>query len=188
MIEVLKTIYDRRSVRKYKDSGVDRQLIDELLDAGRMAPSGMNKQPWRFYVVSDTTLIREMDNQIKAVAKDVYKVTGMNTFLQEENAIFHGAPLVIFISAPKKNEWAGLDVGMCAQNIMLAARALGLDSCPVGLGKLVEKTSLYSVLNVPAGDSVLISLAVGYGAEKPEVHSRRKDNVVFVNAAASVQI
>ena len=44
--ETGKTIYERRAVRRYKDKPVDRKLIEQVLDAGRMAPSAMNKQPW----------------------------------------------------------------------------------------------------------------------------------------------
>jgi len=51
--------------------------------------------------------------------------------------------VVIFIISPHDNEWASLDVGMCAQNIMLAAKSLGLDTCPVGFGKYVEKTKIF---------------------------------------------
>lgn len=188
MNRILKGIYERRSVRKYRSSPVDSGLIEQLLDAGRMAPSGMNQQPWHFHVVRDATLIDEMEHAIMDVTKKIHRLPGAPSFLQEENAIFHGAPVVIFISASKTNEWAGLDVGMCAQNIMLAANALGLDSCPVGLGKLIEKTELYSFLNIPKQDSILISLVVGYGAEKPVRHERKKDNVTYVNATTPVQV
>ena len=58
MNEVLKTIYERRAVRKYKHVTVARELIDMLLDAGRMAPSAMNKQPWKFYVLTDQKKIK----------------------------------------------------------------------------------------------------------------------------------
>ena len=188
MNKILKGIYERRSVRKYKSASVDSVLIEQLLDAGRMAPSGMNQQPWHFHVVTDATLIDEMDRSIKDATKKIQKLPDMPAFLEEESAIFHGAPVVIFISASKTNEWASLDVGMCAQNIMLAANALGLDSCPVGLGKLIEKTSFYSLLNIPKQDSILISLAIGYGAEKPAPHERKKDNVTYVNATSQVQV
>ena len=52
MNEVLKIIYARRAVRKYNDKPLDRKIIEELLDAGRMAPSAINKQPWKFYILT----------------------------------------------------------------------------------------------------------------------------------------
>ena len=52
MNETLKTIYFRRAVRKYGPAPVPKKLIDEILDAARMAPTSMNKQAWKFYVVT----------------------------------------------------------------------------------------------------------------------------------------
>jgi nitroreductase len=99
------------------------------------------------------------------------------TFSSIKNPVFYDAPVVIFITSPKTNEWAPLDIGMCAQNIMLAAKSLGLDTCPVGFGKFVEHTKHYSLLNIPSTEQVQISVIVGYGDEEPPVHERRTDNV-----------
>ncbi|MBL0741026.1 nitroreductase family protein [Chryseolinea lacunae] len=87
---------------------------------------------------------------------------------------------MILIAAPKENEWAALDIGMCAQNIMLSASAAGLCTCPVGLGKFIERTNLYSLLDIADADQVLIGIALGYGAEKPKVPERKKENVFYV--------
>jgi nitroreductase len=182
MNDIRKFIYERRAVRKYRNTAVERKLLDEVIDAGRMAPSGMNLQPWKFYVVMDRDLINKMDDQVRIVVQDIYSMPQMVEFLKTKNPIFHGAPVVIFITAPKENEWAALDIGMCAQNMMLAAKAAGLDSCPIGLGKFIERTSLYSLLEIPVTEHVIISLSIGYGDEKPPVHERKKDNVVYVRA------
>lgn len=180
MIEAMNIMYNRRAVRKYKDLPVDKNIIDQILDAGRMAPSGMNLQPWKFYVVTDHSLIHDFDQQVSLVVKDIYSMPEMTEFINKPNAIFHGAPVVIFLTAPKMDEWAALDVGMCAQNIMLSAKSLGLDTCPVGLGKFIERTSFYSLLNIPESENILISLTLGYGNESLATHERKKDNVVYV--------
>ena len=52
MNEVLTTIYDRRAVRKFKDKAVEKTIIEDLIDAGRMAPSAINNQFWKFYVLT----------------------------------------------------------------------------------------------------------------------------------------
>lgn len=195
--ETIKTIYERRSVRKYKDKPVDRKTIEQIIDAGRMAPSAINKQPWKFYVLSDKTTIRSFSKEIAAVAVKGFAKSGAKGIMQIaghllhlahgfdfhaiEDPVFHGAPVVIFITAPKENEWAPLDIGMCSQNMMLAAKSLGLDTCPVGFGKYVEKIKLFSKLKVPASEQVHLSIIFGYGDESPELHERKKDNVVFVD-------
>ncbi|HEY0654391.1 MAG TPA: nitroreductase [Chryseosolibacter sp.] len=188
MDNIMQIIYGRRAVRKYKGRPVEKNLIEQIVDAGRMAPSGMNLQPWKFYVVTEGDLIQQMDDQIRVVVADVYKMPEMVEFLKTNNPIFHGAPVVIFITAPKANEWAALDIGMCAQNMMLAAKAAGLDTCPIGLGKFIERTTLFSQLGVQATDHVLLSLSLGYGDEKPLLHDRKKDNLFYVRAGVSAQV
>ena len=196
MNETLNTIYERRAVRKYEDKPVEKELISQVIDAGRMAPSAINKQPWKFYVVTDKEIIRRFSKEIaKVAAKEMSKMKtkkiikmaasffylshGLD-FLRLDDAIFHGAPVVIFITSPKANEWAALDVGMCAQNMMLAAKSLGLDSCPVGFAKFIEKTDSYTKLRVLELEQVDLAVIIGYGNEHPEVKKRVTDNVFFV--------
>lgn len=196
--EIIKTIYERRAIRKYKDKPVDKELIDELLDAARMAPSAMNRQPWHFYVLTKREKIQSFSTAImhhsklamlKAGVKEVvhnvlhpssFHLKDGIDFFNNEDPIFHGAPVVIFISSTRSNEWAQLDVGMCAQNLMLAAKAIGLDTCPVGLAKFIENTDEYKELNIPSSEQINLAIIVGYGDEAPEAHERKKDNVVFI--------
>ena len=193
----LRTIYERRSVRKYKDIAIDHDRITRILDAGRMAPSAMNKQPWKFYILTGK-------DTIKAFSKEIAKVTA-RTFVKSHSGgdviktaiqllhmlkegdlfkrpdpIFHDAPVVVFIAAPRENEWAAIDVGMCAQNMMLAAKALGLDSCPVGLAKYVEQTKIFSRLQVPLFEQVHLAEIFGCGDEDPDVHKRIRNNAFFI--------
>jgi nitroreductase len=206
--ETLTTIYERRAVRRYKDKAVSKDLIEQLLDAGRMAPSAINRQPWKFYVLTNKEDIKIYSKEIAAAAikgilagavkkgifgfiktnwnmiiktgRDLLHFSHGADFLKAENAIFHGAPVVIFITSPKDNEWAQLDVGMCAQNIMLAAKSMGLDSCPVGLAKFVEQTKIYVKLNVPESDQINLAIILGYGNENPEPKERVRGNAFFV--------
>lgn len=194
--EILKIIYERRSVRKYKDIAMERKIIEQILDAGRMAPSAMNKQPWHFYILTNKEDINSFSKEISVVAARGFVKSGImeivrttndllhfshdSDFLKTENYIFHGAPVVIFITSLKDDEWATLDVGMCAQNIMLAAKSFGLDSCPVGLAKFVEQTKIYSKLRVPKSEQVNLAIVLGYGDENPEPKERIKNNSVFI--------
>src|ERR1017187_9692313 len=162
MNDTLKTIYERRAVRKYKNIPVEKELITQVIDAGCMAPSAINKQPWKFYVLTNHEKIKEISKDILAHAtiemkniklKDTLKtalsffhLSNIVDFVLAGDPIFHGAPVVIFITYPKTDTWGGLDIGMCSQNMMLAAKSLGLDSCPVGFAKMVEHTDRKSVV------------------------------------------
>jgi nitroreductase len=195
--EVLTSIYERRAVRKYKPKGVSIEHVIKIIDAGRMAPSAMNRQPWKFYVLTKKedieTLSAEMRRSLadttpkfgtKRIAADA--VSGKSntsvglSFLEEEDPVFHGAPVVIFLTAPRNMDGAGLEIGMCAQNMMLAARSLGLDTCPVGFGKLVAETQSYSKLKIGHDEEVLLAITVGHGNEKAGLHTRIKSNAIYL--------
>jgi len=127
MNEIIKNIYERRAVRKYKDVPVAKEIIDQLIAAGRMAPSAMDRQPLKFYIVTDKEKI-----------------------------------------------------SMCAQNIMLAARAMGLETCPVGFGRFVMQTKDYFRLNIPATEQVELAVIIGYRNDEPKAHPRIEDNAFYV--------
>ena len=195
--ETLQVIFQRRSIRNYKNKSVSRELIDQVIQAGMMAPSAMNRQPWKFYVLSNKEKIRTFSKEIAAIAfKDISR-TGIKGILESaghllhfvhnfnihaiQDPVFHGAPVVIFLTAPEADEWAGLDLGMCAQNMMLAAKALGLDTCPVGFAKFVMNAAHFHELNIPEGEKVFLAIILGYGNENPPVHERERDKLVYLD-------
>lgn len=115
--ETLQSIYERRAVRKYKDLPVPKFTIEKIMDAGCMAPSAMNRQPWKFHVLTEKETILEFSKEIEKIAfrkviksgpKQILKtvasllhfsfVTGI---LKGGDSVFYGAPVVIFISAPR---------------------------------------------------------------------------------------
>ena len=195
MNEVIKTIFERRAVRKYKPMEVSKTLIEQILDAGRMAPSALGKEPWKFYIVTSKEdiklyskeIIKEginlFDMGIKKVFKEIISsITHLSTiidFFKEDDPVFHGAPMVIFITAKADDEWAALDVGMCAQNMLLAAKSLGLDSCPIGFATYIEKTTHFSKLDIPKDEKVYLAIIIGYGNENPKPHQRITTNSFY---------
>ncbi len=196
--ETLTIIYERRAVRKYKDTPVSSVILEKILDAGRMAPSAMNKQPWKFHILTSKETIRSFSKEIAKIGfkkvinagpKQILKTVADllhfsfgSGILKNGDPVFYGAPVVIFISAPKENEWAALDIGMCCQNMMLAAKSLGLDSCPIGFGKYVTQTKVYTQLRISPSDQVHLAVVFGYGNETPQVHKRMMDNVFFIDS------
>jgi len=202
--ETLKTIYERRAVRKYKEKPVDHALIEKIIDTGRMAPSGTNKQPWNFFVLTNKDTIKAVSREITDISANHYintavtnavKTAGnlLHSFhdvdrLKRFDPIFHAAPVVIFLSASQDDDWAELDLGMCAQNMMLAAKSLGLDSCPIGLARYVEQTPSFYKMKVPAGEKIHLAVILGYGDETPEVHERVKNNAFFIDKGQKVKL
>lgn len=177
---ILKTIFRRRAVRNYLDKPVDRETIDQLVEAGRMAPSAINLQPYRFIILDDAVQIKKFAEQIGKVAEPFFRLAHGVTLPHSGDTIFYHAPVVVFLVGPKNDDWAGLDIGMCAQNMMLAAKSLGLDTCPVGLAKLAEQTAAYPELGIASGEKIYIALTIGYGADTPAFHGRKNNNAVYL--------
>jgi nitroreductase len=196
MGEVLQNIYERRSVRQYKDIPVAREIIETLIAAGRMAPTAINRQAWKFYIAIDKKQIKEYSRAIlkESVKEMMHQGLGKLVknalasfhfgsvihFMREDDPVFHSAPVVIFITGQKGDEWAGLDTGLCAQNIMLAAKSMGLDTCPVGFGKYIMNTEFVKDFHLDKNEEVLLSITLGYGNETPDMHERKKDNVFYI--------
>ncbi len=186
--DVTKNIFERRSVRKYKDIPVKKSILNKILKAGTMAPSASNKQPWKFHVLTKKETIHNFSKEIaKAAMKESSKTAiGLFSFPDGEeqmkisDMVFYHAPVVVFISSPKDDEWADLDIGMCSQNIMLAAKSFGLESCPIGFAKYVEKADIYSHLNIDPKDHVNLAIVLGYGDETPKLHDRKKEPINFI--------
>jgi len=196
MVGLLKIIYERRAVRKYKKAPVEKGLIDIILDAGRMAPSAMNKQPWKFYVLTDARKIKAFSKEIASIGvKELHHVSiedakklnlsafhlsTMSDYLNNGDHIFYGAPVVIFITSPVGEEWGAIDIGMCAQNMMLAAKVIGLDTCPVGFAKYITQAKDFYLLNIPDTEVVQLAIIVGFGDEQPDAHERIGNNATFI--------
>lgn len=196
MNEVIKTIFERRAVRKYKPIEVSKPILEQIIDAGRMAPSALGKEPWNFYIITSKEDIKLYSSEImkqgshslttmglkktiETIVSGIKHLATVIDFFKAEDPVFHAAPVVIFITAKKNDEWAALDIGMCSQNMMLAAKSLGLDSCPIGFAKIIEQTNHYSKLGIPKDEQIHLAIIIGYGNESPEAHLRIKTNAFF---------
>lgn len=182
---VLQAIQERRSVRCYRSDAVPADLIERIIDAGRAAPSALDRQPWHFHVTDDKALIRDMD---KAISEKMHSLAPLPHAMERSgrtNMVFHGAPVVVFISAPEKDPWADVDVGACAQNMMLAAHALGLSTCPVGLGRLIAHTRFGPLLRLGSAEEVKLAIVIGIGAEHPAMPLRKRNNVFRIGTPAA---
>ena len=155
-------ILTRRSIRLYQDKPVPREMILRILEAGRFAPSAGNCQPWKFVVVTDQKVIREVETESMKVLRrfrDIYMggrawnkiastlfsylyvnkmdqrpMTAMEKADQCDSVIYWNAPAVIFVLVDRRGiSNPDLDGGICAQNMVMAAHAMGLGSCYIGL-------------------------------------------------------
>lgn len=128
-------IFHRTSVRKYTDTPVDRDTIEQILRAGMQAPSAVNQQPWEFYVVTDNATLAELAT--------VSPYAGMTA----------GAAACI-VSCYRvgclRPEYAQIDLSICMENIWLETDHLGLGGVWLGIAPIEERMqAVEKILNIP---------------------------------------
>lgn len=164
-MDCLEAIQKRKSIRKFADKPVPEELLRKVLDAGRLAPTGGNMQPWEFIVVKD----RE---RIKAIVDTTF--VGADRTGTSRQTWIETAPLVIAVCAnPTRTiakygemgrEVVIMDVAAAIENMLLAAVSLGLASCWVAG---FHKDALAKVLETPEHIEPLSLLPLGYPAQSP---------------------
>jgi nitroreductase len=141
-------VVSRREVRDYAARPLEPETEHRILEAGRLAGSAKNRQPWTFLVVRD-------DAAIEAVAESVF-----------EPGNIRGAAFVV---AVHMSGGAGIDAGRAVQNMLLAAHALGVGSCPNGIS---DRVGLNRALGLDEDAKVAAVLSFGHPA-KPRDPDRR---------------
>jgi len=185
-MELIKAIEDRRSIRKFKSDMVSKEMIEDLLNCGRLAPSAKNRQPWFFVVVKD-----EKKNKIADIMIDWTLNNDMEMYEKKINArisvaptaeAIKQAPVLILVFRPKEDNWVigdNLSIGACIQNICLRATDFGIGSLWIRdichtteeIGDLVGITDL----------ELNSAIAIGYQDQFPKPRPRKelKDIVIF---------
>ena len=174
---VIETIMARRSVRKYKDTPVERCKLQTIVECGVNAPSGLNKQPWQVRVVDS----REYIDGITAVFRKANPKMAVDASFKN---MFRNAAAVIFVASPADGS-GQLDCGLLGENMMLAAQSMGLGTCCLGspvafMNSNTDAAPYVERLNLPEGYTLLYAIAVGYPDESPEAKPRDLDKVQFV--------
>lgn len=185
-MEVLDAIQGRRAVRDYVDEQVSREVIAALLGRAVWAPSGMNRQPWRFVVVEGRQTLARCSAEAKALMlkeadhrPELAVVRGM--LEQPDFNIFYNAPALIVICATEPDEMAIKDCCLAAQTLMLAAFAQGLGTCWIGFAEAWLNTpAAKAELGVPASLRAVAPIIIGRPAGASPAPERRAPDIQFV--------
>ncbi len=173
-MELFEAMKTRRSIRQYSDKPVEDNKLQQVIESVRMAPSWANYQCWRLIVVKD----KAMKEQISALsyvesyfAAKGYKSNPSMKALAE-------APVVIVLCAEPGQSgviWGQnyylVDIGLAAQNMMLAARGLGLGTVFVGV---YDEGKLKNLLHIPSAIRIVGLFPLGYPVEDKKVGPPRK--------------
>jgi nitroreductase len=176
MNDVMRAIKERRSIREFEDREIEKEKVEQIIEAGIWAPSARNMQPWKFILVKDKKLIKEMDRAVKEKVIDNPRYY----FVKEraktrEDVIFYSAPLVVFILGEKENHWSTIDCSLAAENMMLAAYSLGIGSCMIGMARHLKGEKILERLKFPPGYDFVLAVAFGYPKERPAPKERKRN-------------
>ncbi len=145
-MDVFEAVQQRKSIRAYQDTPVPREKLERILEAGRLAPSARNTEPWHFLVVTNA-------EKRKVLAKGLYA-----KFVAE-------APLAIVVCGDKKasDDWYVVDASLALENMVLTAVNEGLGTCIVGS---FNEKDIKEALKIPDNFEVIAMIAIGYPKEK----------------------
>ncbi len=156
-MEALEAIRKRRSVRKFTGEIISREDLEKIVDAGRLAASGSNRQPWEFIVVTD----KEMISQLTVVGKWMEK-----------------AGAIIAVVLDPYSRWWVEDGSAAIENMLIASTALGYGSCWVEGDSLPREEEFKTLLGVPKGKRLLSLVPVGVPQEWPTIEKRSLESVL----------
>jgi nitroreductase len=188
--DALAFIYARHSTRSYNDTPLAADTIGILLEAATHAPTAMHEEPWRFVVIQSAGVLTHVSDVAKRMAtSDAARHgrllrppgaagDGIASPLADPNFnIFYDARAAILICVEDATEFSVADCWLAAENLMLAAAALGLGTCCIGfaLGAL-NTAQMKADLEMPSNAHVVAAIALGYprgaatlGPRKPPV-------------------
>lgn len=172
MNEAMKNLLERRSVRGYKKDLVPADVLDEILEAGKYAPSGMGQQKTLMVVTQDTELVA--------------KLSRMNAdVMGAKSDPFYGAPTVVIVFADSEQGTCVENGSLVMGNLMNAAHAVGVDSCWIHRAREVfdseEGKALKAEWGVPESYIGIGHCVLGYrSGEYPEAKARKDGFVIRV--------
>jgi len=160
-MSVLDVILNRKSIRKYENKEIPQEILQQILEAGRQAPSAVNRQPYRFVVVKDNEIMKDLCNNL------------ITRFVKY-------APVAIAGCADVKSlltgKWAVVDTTIAMQNMVIAAWTLGIGSCWIGA---CNEGKVKNLLKIPDKWKVVALVTLGYPDEDPKPKKKKPIEDLF---------
>jgi nitroreductase len=156
--ELLKIIYKRRSMRKFEEKEIPEDIFNAILEAGRLAPSTVNLQPWSFSLLSNQEWRSFFEKPLPFHANKAIIIFGDVHRLSKVIPVAENCPIV-------KYTLAVMNASLAAQNMNIAAEALGIASVMLsdtGTGGFFHSEYLKEKLNLPEGVFPLMTIVFGY--------------------------
>lgn len=163
-MDFFQVVRDRRSIRKYKELPVEREIIEQVLEAARLAPSWKNMQCWRFLVLTDTDK--------RALLLDAFPDDNPG-----KKAIAQAPVVIVVCGNPAESDvengidYFVADTAIAFEHLCLAAHALGLGTCFMGW---FDEGMIKRALGIPAAIRVVGITPLGYPDQEPKPRPRKQ--------------
>ena len=157
---ILAEILERRSIRKYKADPVEKEKLERILEAGRLAPSAKNRQEWRFIVI-----------QKKEIRKRIKEAAFGQDPVGEAPVIIAVCTTNISYRMPNGQLSYPVDLSIAASFMLLQAVSEGLGTCCM---TTFDEETVKEIISAPYAMRVVMLLLIGYADEKPEPAERMK--------------
>ena len=153
---VLEAIRKRQSVRSYQDKEIPEEILQEILEAGRLAPSASNIQSWKFIVVKDEHLKQKLVPVCRNQKGEVMKFVG------EASVVIVGCATNLELIMPCGEYSYPIDLAIALDHMSLQASALGLGTCWIGA---FYQDEVKEILGIPKGVRVVALMPLGFPKE-----------------------
>ncbi len=166
-MDVYELIQKRRTIRRFEQKPVPKDLLERCVNAARIGPSGANLQPLEYIVVSEPEQCQR-----------VFPHTAWAGYLPDWSPSPEERPTAYIFILTNRNVRASapMDVGIAAQSITLVALAEGVGSCMIGS---LDHKALRQVLAVPQHCDISLAVALGYPAEQPQMVEVTGDSIKY---------
>lgn len=165
-MKTIDVIKNRVSCRSYSEKKVSLKKLNEILEAGRSAPSACNRQ------IADITAVRKSSN--------ISKIRDLSKSLMNRD-VMYGASTIVLVHAPREDAFCAQDCSCIIENMMIAATALKIDSCWINqfdeLLKIEAAKKLRKSLGIPDDHRIVGSVALGYRNDGTEIPVKSKDGI-----------
>ncbi|PWH12042.1 MAG: nitroreductase family protein [Anaerolineae bacterium] len=156
-MDALEAIRTRRSIRKFTSAAVPKADLETIVDAGRLAATGHNEQPWDFIVITEPTTIMQ--------------------FLPAAPWIIQAAAVIAVVLDPKSRWWVE-DGAAAIQNMLIASTALGYGACWIQGDVIPREEHFKTLLNIPDEKRLMALIPIGVPAERPEREKKPLTQVI----------
>ena len=175
-MQAKEAILTRRSIRKYQTKPIPKEILEDIILAGKSAPTAMNRQEIKFYVIHNN--IKKIQSIGAKVMENRAKAGKSGGWMEEykkkygvEDVIFYDSPCIIALTADKTGDeradyWHLMDAGIVTGNILTMATNYGLGTVPIGIANFLNQEAVLEGIGADKSkEHLLLVISLGYPVE-----------------------